>query len=271
MPKPDPDDLPRIEVQTQYADSRKLGDRAALHRRFSTNAYPWMRWLFDQVMSLSPRQQVLELGCGPGALWSANLDRMPALTRLVLSDISAGMVAEARANLQPAMPHAAFSVIDAQSIPFPVESFDLVVANHMLYHVPDRPRALREIHRVLRPGGHLLASTISERHMIEVHDLIERFVASRPTDAELGRFTLENGPGQLRDCFTEVDVRVYPNALRVTKPEPLMAWIRSTFDRPTTGELERLERLNAHLTNYLAEHGVLEITSASGVLVARRA
>lgn len=270
MPEPVPGSPRRIEVRTQYADGRKLGDRAALHRRFSTNSYPWMRWLFDQMLDLSPKGSVLEMGCGTGAFWSANLDRMPLLPRLVLSDISPGMVSEARTSLQPAMPHATFSIIDAQAIPFPDSSFDLVIANHMLYHVPDRPLALREIHRVLRPGGHLLASTISERHMAEVHELVDRFVSSRPTDAGQGRFTLENGPGQLRSCFDEVEVRTYPNALRVTEPGPLMAWILSTFDQPTSHELEGIEHLHEHIKAHLAEHGVLEITSASGVLVARR-
>ncbi len=55
-----------------------------------------------------------------------------------------------------------FKEIDAQSIPFEDETFDAVIANHMLYHVPDRPKAIAEIKRVLKPGGRLIATTIGK-------------------------------------------------------------------------------------------------------------
>ncbi|MCH8206807.1 MAG: class I SAM-dependent methyltransferase [Chloroflexi bacterium] len=97
--------------------------------------------------------RILELGCGPAELWVKNIDRVPSAWRITLSDLSEGMVREARQNLQSGVSRFSFAVCDAQRVPFDDESFDAVIANHMLYHVSDRQRAYAEIRRVLRPGG----------------------------------------------------------------------------------------------------------------------
>ena len=79
----------------QYRDAAKLRARMGLHERFSVNPYGWHRWVFDQL-DLSPRGRVLELGCGPAALWRENGERIPAGWTVVLADLSPGMLREAR-------------------------------------------------------------------------------------------------------------------------------------------------------------------------------
>jgi ubiquinone/menaquinone biosynthesis C-methylase UbiE len=61
-------------------------------------------------------------------------------------------------------------VADAAWIPLADGSMDAVIANHMLYHVSDRRRALAEIHRLLRPGGRLYATTNGLGHMAELRE-----------------------------------------------------------------------------------------------------
>jgi len=78
-------------LQQQYRDSSNFRKRSALVGKFSTNRYPWYRWVYDQF-ELSAGSVVLELGCGPGSLWKRNLDRIPPGTSIVLSDFSAGML-----------------------------------------------------------------------------------------------------------------------------------------------------------------------------------
>ncbi len=94
---------------------------------------------------------------------------------IALSDFSPGMIEEAQHNLADAGRPFAFERIDAQAIPFADASFDMVIANHMLYHVPDRPQALAEIRRVLRPGGRLYAATGGANHLREIGELVQRF------------------------------------------------------------------------------------------------
>ena len=61
------------------------------------------------------------------------------------------MLVSVQQHLAAQLPVADYAVLDLQALPFPEACFDAVIANHMLYHVPDRPRALAEVQRVLKP------------------------------------------------------------------------------------------------------------------------
>ncbi len=173
----------------QYHDGSRLTARATLHARFRTNDYGWFRWLFDHLR-LPPESRILELGCGLGWLWTQNIVRIPAEWDITLSDFSQGMLDEARLRLRKSPHQFVFAVVDAQAIPYPDQDFAAVIANHMLYHVPDRSRALAEIRRVLKPGGHFYASTVGVNHLCE---LITLFPEHKP---DSGRGFSFNPEGQ---------------------------------------------------------------------------
>jgi ubiquinone/menaquinone biosynthesis C-methylase UbiE len=189
-------------VLTQYQNTSNLNARIRLHQKFSTNPYGWQRWLFDQFKFL-PHCHVLELACGAGNLWLENLDRIPSGLEITLSDFSAGMVVQARSNLKDCPSFHQFAVIDAQSIPFPNECFNMVIANHMLYHLPDMEKALAEIQRVLKPVGRFYASTIGQGHLQELSDLVIKFDPQLAAwgSVSADSFTLENGSERLREYF----------------------------------------------------------------------
>ena len=158
----------------QYRDETNLNARLEIHRRFSTNSYGWFPWIFDILESLPNQARVLELGCGPGYMWKECIDRIPADWSITLSDLSDGMVDAAWRNLVVTGRAFKYEQIDAQSIPYPDETFDIVIANHMLYHVPDRPKALVEIRRVLKIGGHFIATTVGDRHLAEINKWLKQ-------------------------------------------------------------------------------------------------
>ena len=64
--------------------------------------------------------------------------------------------------------------MDAQSISYEDEIFDAVIANHMLYHVPDRMKAIAEIKRVLKWGGRFIATTVGSHHLKEMNNWLQR-------------------------------------------------------------------------------------------------
>ena len=139
-------------VAEQYRSSDHFDARVRIYELFETRAERWPVWLFSRL-GLASGERLLELGCGTGVLWRENAARIPAGASLTLADLSNGMLDTARARLAGLSPQPHFARADAQSLPFPDGRFDLVMANHMLYHVPDRGRALAELARVLAPGG----------------------------------------------------------------------------------------------------------------------
>ena len=135
------------------------------------------------------------------------------------------MLQEAQHNLRDSSPNFSFLVIDAQTIPLETSRFDAVIANNMLYHVPDRQRALSEIHRVLKPDGYFYASTIGEESFSEMH----RLMGHNDLNSWIKRlgFSLENGGEQLSFWFTHLDLHRLENTLMITETEPLLQMIRS--------------------------------------------
>jgi ubiquinone/menaquinone biosynthesis C-methylase UbiE len=99
-----------------------------------------------------PYGDALELGCGTG-FFLLNLMQAGVISRGHVTDISPGMVKAAQRNATSLGFAVAGRVADAESIPYPDESFDLVVGHAVLHHIPDVELALREVLRVLRPGG----------------------------------------------------------------------------------------------------------------------
>lgn len=119
----------REQLQEQYRTNANLRARIDLHERFSTSAISYPRWVFDGY-AFSDEADVLEVGCGDGNIWRENLDRIPDGWRLILSDLSSGMVEAARGAIGD---RAEYVVADVQELPFADGSFDGVIANHMLF------------------------------------------------------------------------------------------------------------------------------------------
>ena len=150
---------PRIDdsafVGGEYSDDVRLTARIAL---WSARAGPQPQDVaLQRVQELEP-ENLLEVGCGQG--------RFAAVLRDAGIDVTAVDQSESMVALTAARGIVARQA-DVQDLPFDDGVFDLVAANYMLYHVPDIPRALGEIVRVLRPGGGLVAVTNSER---KLHD-----------------------------------------------------------------------------------------------------
>lgn len=252
-------------VEKQYKDPSNLEARVNLHQCFSVNPYHWHPWVFDHL-ALPPQARILELGCGPGYLWLENLSCIPAGWEITLSDFSAGMLEQTRRNLENQRPFQ-FEVIDAQSIPLKNGYFDAVIANHMLYHVPDLPAALAEIQRVLKPAGHFFSSTNGERHLAEIRDMLVKF---DPALASWGRwansFLLENGMPQLSPYFTGIELHHYEDALEVPEADPLVDYILSGWAAQLL--MGKQVAFKEFVADEIESHGgVFHVTKSAGLFV----
>lgn len=256
-------------LNQQYQNASNLNARVALHARFSTNLVGWHGWVFDQF-EFPDRCRVLELGCGPATLWQHNLQQLRSGWEITLSDFSSGMLAEARRTLGEHQKYFRFEQIDAQAIRFGDGRFDAVIANHMLYHVPDRPKAYAEIRRVLKPQGVFYAATNGPGHMRELRELLLRFDPAlqlwdgKPEDW----FNMENGKAELAEWFADVRLLRYPDGLAVTEAEPLIAYVVTTLPAPLSAA--RRAELTRFVEQEIARDGAIRITKESGLFVAVR-
>ena len=254
-------------LREQYRDGSNLSVRIRLNQKFSTNRYGFFRWMFDRVQ-IPENARVLELGCGTGILWRGSV-QVPRGWRMILTDMSGGMLREARTNLAQRENSFSYLQADAQAIPFRDASFDAVIANHMLYHVPDIARALGEIGRVLKPAGFCYAATMGLAHMREMNEMASRFFSLPRMTESTTRFGLESGEPYMRRAFSDVKLDRYPDSLVVTEAAPLIDYICSMRVRSRISD-QQVAALRQHLENEIAERGEIRITKDTGLFIAQR-
>jgi SAM-dependent methyltransferase len=246
---------------TQYVTDANL---AARQRLWQTSARDVDFDLYTWVLSMVEGDDVLDVGCGNGAYLARHRGAIGA-------DLSHGMLLAARARCD-----APLVCADAQWLPFASASFDTVLAPHMLYHVPDRRLAARELRRVLRPGGVCIVVTNSDTTHQALVDIVEDVVGggwrwSRPASDD---FSMENGAEQLRGAFATVDVVWAPDVtFSVTDPDALADYVGSVADtyghqiaRPWS---EIVDGCRAVARERIAREGALLVSARLGAFVCR--
>ena len=136
-----------------FQDFEHAGWEAAsdgYERHFTRLTYQTVPGILDAVFA-AKGMRLLDVCTGPGLLAAAALERGADVVGL---DFSSKVIAVARRNV----PGAEFQQGDAQALPFEAESFDAVVCGYGIIHVPEPQKALSEMHRVLKPGGHIAIS-----------------------------------------------------------------------------------------------------------------
>ncbi|UVS81295.1 class I SAM-dependent methyltransferase [Actinokineospora sp. UTMC 2448] len=151
------------EVQAAYADP-KLAN--VLYHDWEAGTYDekWSISYDERCISyaterfkavagdLGPYENAMELGSGTG-FFLLNLMQGGVIKKGHVTDLSPGMVEVALRNARGLGLDVDGRVADAEGIPYPDESFDLVIGHAVLHHIPDVPAAMREVRRVLKPGG----------------------------------------------------------------------------------------------------------------------
>ncbi len=252
-------------TEVAYADDAGLQARVSLY----DHQQPRVDLVAEALAMLGPvrEQRVADVGCGNGR-YVRSLGESGAV--VLACDLSAGMLASLA-------PRQRAVVADAQHLPLVDQSVDAVLLMHMLYHVPDPRLAVREARRALRPGGRLLVSTNSSRHLVELREVWRQLVdevgaRGDPEDLDLtnDRFRPEEARSVLREVFDTVTERTLRSAVVVADPEPLLRHAASTTAaRETAGpHPELLDRLRASVANAIARDGEFRVTTEPVVFLA---
>lgn len=256
-------------ARAQYKTPENLNLRQELHN-YNINKYNWHIWCFDN-MKIPDGARVLELGCGNGLLWEKNADRINDNWDILLSDLSQGMLDHTRSRLLNIQSRFSYEIIDVQSIPYPNESFDIVIARHMLYHIPDLNKALNEIKRVLKPGGIFYASTNEETAMMELEHLVDKFnkdIVFSPRKL-IEKFGLKSGENLINEFFRQSSLKLYEGKIVVSIPEPVVGYIKSVNTKSKYFEEPDREReFYKYVKNEIQKNGSINITTLAGLFEA---
>lgn len=259
---------PKYLSSDQYKDSSNLSKRASIHKLYGTNPADWQKWLMGKII-LPENALILELGSGPGYLWVENQKTIPVGWKIVLTDISGGILEEARGILggKNQFDHI---IHDAQEIPFSKGIFDAVIANHMLYHVRDLNKAMTAVYRVLKNKGSFYTATNSKNHLVELRTLEKEYFQDKSGEdifwAE--KFSLENGKEILSNWFENITCFTYPNTLKVTDPEAIIAYLNSKSNQ----ELDpgSVASMSTYLKKEIKRSGSFEVRSEGGLFVCQK-
>jgi SAM-dependent methyltransferase len=238
--------------------------RGARQERFG-----WSKAFFDLV-GAPANAKILDIGCGPAHFWQWGLenDRVLDSWSMTLTDLSRGMLDEAKRNVSSSDANFTFDKADVCDLQFEDESFDIVTANYMLYHASSQTKAISEIHRVLKPGGRLLAATNSDRHTTEITELQDSHLldpSQRGASALFHMaFTRENGGDMLREKFSHVEIVPDESISRATDPQILIDYVMSL-----DADVDE-KRLSATVRQHISREGHFAATRASGLFVAQK-
>jgi SAM-dependent methyltransferase len=219
------DGQPGVRLDVEYASLEPLRTRIATHQAHSE--------LPDDVHAVVVAQlpgaldyRLLDVGCGTGE-FLRQLRADGHQGRLVGLDNSSQAVAAVQA-----IPGVDAILGSATELQFADHSFDVVTARHMLYHVDEPVRALREFRRVLGDGGHCVVlvnhAETAPRTMALVREVASGFDLKPPMSG-FNSVHSDNLPEMMRTVFGPVRVERHDNTLIFSRPEPLIAFAVAVF------------------------------------------
>ena len=257
-------------LKNQYQNASNISSRINLHSLYSQNKKGWFPWVYEQL-ELTEGLGVLELGCGDGTLWAEAFEELPQNTHLILSDVSEGMLRDARRRIK--LPQNGCTItyqkFDCHKIPYENQKFDLVIANHVLFYCDKIEKVCREIKRVLKPGGRFICSTYGENHMKEVSELVKSFDDRIVLSAErlYERFGKENGKEILGPYFSKIEWKEYEDFLIVKESDPLISYILSCHGNQGQYITEHYKEFRNYVKKKVGKG--LKITKEAGVFLCR--
>lgn len=250
-------------VQEQYKTTDNLNTRISIHAKYSTNKQGFNNWIFSHY-DLPADSRVLEVGCGTGDLWKSKLHLVDRSVELTLTDFSENMLSNAQENLGQ-QDNVTYGIVNIENIPYPENRFDRVIANMMLYHVPDLNQGLSEVKRVLNADGVFYCATYGENGIMPfIAGLFKEYGIE---DTSNKNFTLQNGYGILKKYFSHIQRLDYEDSLAVTDVDDVLDYIYSLTNMSSLAKLGRhilKEGLEKEMVN-----GVLNIPKEYGMFVCR--
>jgi ubiquinone/menaquinone biosynthesis C-methylase UbiE len=265
----------KIEYQETTSD---LQTRIDIHSQFGARNID--DWMLD-VIQLTKGMKILDVGCGAGKQCFSYYDFLGGHANITGGDVNKEMLA--KANLTAAAKNANIKFIDLDfNRPFPLESnqFDFASCCFAIYYAEDIPFTIREMHRVLRPGGHLFTSGPMPSNKQLFYDVIREAIGkSIPPMPGSSRYSTEIYAA-VQSTFTSVQTEIFENPLVFESVDPFVAYTRASLseDRKlwnsffqTKDDFERImEQIQTVAARRLAADGKLIMKKVVGGFIATK-
>lgn len=254
--------------QTQYRTSDNLKSRGNLHSKYAKKN--WFAWAAEH-MDMPSGSDVLDVGCGGGWFWASTANYFPDDLNITLVDQSDAMVAEAVRNLTTGR-HAKVSgkTADVTKLPFADNSFDRVIAMHMMYHVPDTASAISELHRVLRPDGALMLTTNGIDNMRGLFDIGAQCFGGDSSDPAAAIFNAKHGRDLLTADFADISVQIFDDTYEIDDGADIYQYLTS-FPPGSQANVTELDKLGALIDQRLGQGGgMLKVQRESALISGRK-
>ncbi|SHO48710.1 MerR family transcriptional regulator [Anaerocolumna xylanovorans] len=264
------------KLEKQYHNDENLQKRINIHN-YSTAKIPWMDWIYERL-NIESGMKVLELGCGNGLFWKENIEQLPDNIEILLTDYSEGMLEKARKTmecygetLKKRNIQIRFMQMDANDLQIKGEKFDLIIANHMLYHIDNREELFRNIRNILTETGRFCCSTVGITHMQELNNFIVKFDRSieMPFQWITNKFRLENGKEQLETVFSNVELEIQDNDLRVDNVDVIYSYAYSYPGNAADILKKREKEFKKAIAKIIKDKGTMYIHKSQGIFMCK--
>ena len=268
------EDDKRVE---QYRSEDNLQSRINIHS-YSTSPIGWMQWMFNN-MEFAENMKILDIGCGNGFFWTSNIENMPNNLHVIMCDYSFGMLEAAQEALKKCEAvikekNIVFEFVqaDANDLNINDTKFDVIMANHMIYHVVNRKGLISKVSEILKDDGVFYCSTVGKNHMKELDELILKY--DKNIDLSLCNvaksFGLENGEEQLKESFSVVDRKIHDNNLIVDNAQVIYNYAHSMLGSVPEVLEKSGDRFKDIIDEIIDRDGAMFIQKSTGMFTCKK-
>jgi len=273
---------PEYSKKFFYSEAKNLEIRIKTHQKYSRSKIKWDKWLLEPLKG-KEINNVLDLGCGNGRFIFA-LYKMKIGKSYLGIDISREQIKNAKAEVSKRnLKNAGFKEADVTEIKKIQNKYDLILCNHMLWHIGDLDTFLKDVSSLLTEDGLLLASTNSYDYMREMYDLHSRICRKLKLHAALqkkirnSKFSLENGKEIFRKRFIKVNKYVLKDELVFEKSKYFLDYYKTFLqplikmykEIPESKWLQVYDEVKLFVERKIESKGKFTVTKNSGYFIAK--
>ncbi len=215
----------KINYQETTSD---LATRIDIHSKYGGRDID--QWMLD-IINLQPGMHILDVGCGSGKQCFSYHSFLRGSADITGGDVSEELLNQARSENEKRATRMNFIRLNFnQQFAFEDNQFDLLSCCFAIYYAENVPFTIREMHRVLKPGGRLFTSGPMPQNKQLFYDIIREATDNKPIPPMPGssRYNTEF-LDTIKQQFSRVDVHIFENPLTFETVEPFVAYTRASL------------------------------------------